>query len=135
MSGIASMAIPGRIPTFCSGGRMDPRSLFKNDRERAEYRNILNDKTGIGVSDGIKVDRVCVKIFDLSDASQVSEYEKLWAELLEKTSRNEVIVESQKDLVRRSDGTSYWMKYVEYVEFRGADEDDVKDGNKDGERK
>ena len=53
------------------------------------------------------------------------------AELLEKTARNEVIVEAQKDLVRRKDGTSYWMKYVEYVEFGEASKSNDHDG-KDG---
>lgn len=130
MSGIASMALPGRIPTFCSGGKITPDVLFRNDSERAAYQSLLDEKTGRGTAPSVKVERVCVRIFDLSDADQVAEYEKLWAELLEKTARNEVIVEAQKDLVRRSDGTSYWMKYVEYVEFSDVDSD-----KKDGERK
>lgn len=136
MPGIASMAIPGRIPTFCSGRRITPGELFANDRERAAYQSILDERTGRASSPSVKVDRVCVRIFDLSDEAQVAEYEKLWAELLEKTARNEVIVESQKDLVRRADGTSYWMKYVEYVEFRGDDQGQpAHDGKNDGERK
>lgn len=130
MSGIASMALPGRIPTFGSGGKITPDILFRNDRERAAYQSLLDEKTGRGSTPSVKVERVCVRIFDLSDSGQVAEYEKLWAELLEKTARNEVIVEAQKDLVRRADGTSYWMKYVEYVEFSDADSD-----KKDGERK
>lgn len=122
MSGVASMGIPGRIPTFCSAGSwLTPDALFKDDREKAAYRGIIEGRGYGAASPAIKVGKVCVRIFDLSDPVQVSEYEKLWAELLEKASRNEVIVESQKDLVHRKDGTSYWMKYVEYVEFGEAE--------------
>lgn len=90
------------------------------------YQRLLDARMGIGLSSDIKVSKVSVRIFDFSDKKQVEEYEKLWAELLEKTARNEVIVEAQKDLVRRKDGTSYWMKYVEYVEFCDANESNEK---------
>ena len=122
MGDIASMALPGRMPTFSSSGkRITPESLFKDDQEKRLYAGILN-QTSSG-RPAIKVKKVCVKIFDLSKPDEVEEYEQLWADLLEKTSRNEVIVDSQKDLVRRKDGTSYWMKYVEYVEFGEASDD------------
>jgi hypothetical protein len=35
-------------------------------------------------------------------------------------SKGQVVVETSKDLVHRPDGTSYWMKYVEYVEFENG---------------
>ena len=135
MSGIASMAIPGRIPTFSSGGkRIDPSSLFKDSGERSAYQAVLDGQTGRNIAPDVKVKKVCVKIFDLSVQSQVEEYEKLWSDLIEKTAKNEVIVEAQKDLVRRADGTSYWMKYVEYVEFGDAAEENSKPKEKnDGE--
>lgn len=120
MSSIASMAIPGRIPTSGGGKGITPESLFMNERERAAYQGILNARAQGIIAPDVKVKKVSVRIFDLSKKNDVDEYEKLWAELLEKVSKNEVIVESQKDLVHRKDGTSYWMKYVEYVEFGDA---------------
>lgn len=131
MSGIASMALPGRIPVSGSGRDITPESLFSSPQERAMYQRLLDARMGIGPAPDVKVNKVSVRIFDFSDKKQVEEYEKLWAELLEKTARNEVIVEAQKDLVRRKDGTSYWMKYVEYVEFGEASKSNDHDG-KDG---
>ena len=77
--------------------------------------------------------RVRVETFDLSDPARVEAYERLWKELLEKSGRMEVAVDSRKDLVHRADGTSYWLKYVEYVEFgdasgEGGDGKDSKEG-------
>ena len=92
------------------------------------YQRLLDARMGIGIASDIKVSKVSVRIFDFSDQKQVEEYEKLWAELLEKTARNEVVVESQKDLVKIKDGTSYWMKYVEYVEFGDASKSNDQDG-------
>ena len=121
MSGIASMARPSMVPTYLAGGgRIDPERLFSDNAEKEAYRRILDGGRGGNLAPDVKVKRVVVKTFDLSDCSQVSEYEKLWAELLEKVARMEVFVEAQKDLVKRADGTSYWMKYVEYVEYEDA---------------
>lgn len=91
-----------------------PAVLFKNEKEKAIYQEILDGKSS---KKDFKVRKVKVEVFDLSDESQRKKYEKLWAELLMKVSRMEAVVESSKDLVKRPDGTSYWMKYVEYVEF------------------
>lgn len=117
---IASMAIPGCIPESGPGaGTISPGSLFKSQAERAAYQRILDQaKTG----PDFKVEKVKVEIFDLSSESEKARYEELWKELLEKSARMEVLVDSRKDLVHRSDGTSYWMKYVEYVEFGDASE-------------
>lgn len=110
---VASMALPGSVPTFGTDGRsVDPMELLKKAFP------------GVG-SAPLKIKKVSVKIFDFSDEKQIKEYEKLWAKLLEKKARLEVAVETSKDLVRRADGTSYWLKYVEYVEF--GSESEVKD--------
>lgn len=117
MSAFDDAAIPGRMPTSGSGSQMvTPELLFKNEAEKAMYRDILNG-AGKSTSRAFKVKKVKVEIFDLSDSKQRSRYEKLWADLLVKVSKLEAVVEHSKDLVRRPDGTSYWMKYVEYVEF------------------
>lgn len=117
MSAFDDAALPGRIPTSGSGSStITPDVLFKNEAEKAMYRDIL-DGSRSSSSKSFKVRKVKVEIFDLSDSAQRRKYEKLWAELLVKVSRMEAVVESSKDLVRRPDGTSYWMKYVEYVEF------------------
>jgi len=117
MSAFDDAALPGRIPTSGSGSStITPDALFKNEAEKAMYRNIL-DGAGKSTSRAFKVKKVKVEIFDLSDSAQRRKYEKLWAELLVKVSKLEAVVEQSKDLVRRPDGTSYWMKYVEYVEF------------------
>ena len=130
MASIASMGLPGRLPTFgISGSKITPESLFKNDEERRAYQNILDERSGRNIAPDVKVKKVCVRIFDLSNPDHVAEYEKLWAELLEKTAKNEVIVEFHKDLVHRKDGTSYWMKYVEYVEFGDAADEKENDGS------
>lgn len=127
MSGLSSMALPGRIPVAGPGSSITPESLFGHLPDGAGYNRI-----GGPASPGIKVKKVKVEVFDLSDRKQVRAYEKLWAYLLEKTAKMEVVVDHHKDLVRRPDGTSYWMKYVEYVEFGEADEaDSKKDREKD----
>jgi len=127
MSGIASMALPGSVPTYVVGrGRINPKELFSSNEERSEYRRILNGRELDNIAPDVKIKKVCVKIFDLSNEEQVREYERLWSELLEKVARMEVFVESQKDLVKRPDGTSYWMKYVEYVEYADAADESAK---------
>ena len=115
----ASMGIPGIIPTVLSrNGAIDPTVIFGSASEKEKYRRLLEGQAKRdNIAPDVRFKKVVVKIFDLSDQKQVEEYEKLWLELLEKTARMEVSVESRKDLVHRKDGTSYWMKYVEYVEF------------------
>ena len=122
MSGFSSIATPGKIPTDGSGrNSVSPDKLFGSLDERLKYQKIL-ESNGIDPSLEMRIKKVKVEIFDLSDSAQVKKYERLWKELLEKTSRMEVVVESHKDLVHRPDGTSYWMKYVEYVEFGSKDD-------------
>ena len=110
-----------------AGSNITPEELFKSGPDKAEYMKILD---GTAKDPSFKVGKVCVRIFDLSDEKQVKEYEDLWKDLLEKSARMEVVVDSRKDLVHRSDGTSYWMKYVEYVEFSDAKEDAKSSGGK-----
>ena len=119
MSAFDTAALPGKIPTCGPGANVvTPDSLFKSNAEKEAYANIVNGVNG-DVPE-FKVKKVRVEIFDLSDPSQRKKYEKLWAELLVKTSKLEAVVETSKDLVHRPDGTSYWMKYVEYVEFSNS---------------
>ena len=118
MSSISSMALPGRIPTVGLGGMITPDSLFDRGGDMLGSQRLDGSP-----APGIKVKKVKVAVFDLSDRKQVRAYEKLWAYLLEKTAKMEVVVDHHKDLVRRPDGTSYWMKYVEYVEFGEAEGD------------
>lgn len=126
MSGLSSIALPGGVPTAGPGrGMVTPESLFGSSEERAAYQRLV-ESPGAPKMPGISVRKVKVEIFDLSDRKQVRAYERLWAMLLEKTAKMEVVVESHKDLVHRPDGTSYWMKYVEYVEFGEAN--DASDG-------
>jgi hypothetical protein len=113
MSGFANIARPGGIPTIGGGKDITPDSIFKNASERSRYEKLLSSS----VQHGLNVKKVSVRIFDLSNDKQCRKYEKLWAELLLKVSKGQVVVETSKDLVHRPDGTSYWMKYVEYVEF------------------
>lgn len=113
MSGFANIARPGGVPTIGGGRGITPESLFKSTSERAKYERMLASSG----SNGLAIKRVAVRIFDLSDSRQCKAYEKLWAKLLVMVSQGQAVVESSKDLVHRPDGTSYWMKYVEYVEF------------------
>lgn len=87
--------------------------------------------TGTGQS-SVSFKSVKVKIFDLSDPKQVEAYEKLWLKLLNKIARMEAVVDARTDLVRRADGTSYWMKYVEYTEFGDDEGDSSKDRKSKG---
>lgn len=126
MSSISSMALPGRIPTVGLGGMITPDSLFGRGGDMPGSQRLDGSP-----APGIKVKKVKVAVFDLSDKKQVRAYEKLWAYLLEKTAKMEVVVDHHKDLVHRPDGTSYWMKYVEYVEFGEPEDcDDDKKGAK-----
>jgi len=116
MSAFDTAALPGRMPTAGSGAdQVSPEHLFRSRHEKSLYEELL--KGVPGSSFDFRVKKVKVEIFDLSDADQRKKYEKLYSELLVKSSKNEVVVETRKDLVHRPDGTSYWMKYVEYVEF------------------
>ena len=114
MSAFDTAALPGRIPTSGDNQGISPSALFRTKSERDAYKRIVS---GDSVDSGLKIDKVKVEIFDLSDETQRRKYEKLWAKLLVKVSNMEAVVETSKDLVHRPDGTSYWMKYVEYVEF------------------
>lgn len=118
---IVSMAMPGSIPAAGGGSGINPSSLFSTPEEKMAYQQFL---AGAGRSSvrNFKVKKVKVEIFDLSDPARREEYERLWAELLDKSANMEVLVDHRKDLVHRADGTSYWMKYVEYVEFGDANE-------------
>ena len=136
---VSSMGFPSMIPTTVVGkgapGAMDPSLIFSSSAEKDKYRKLLEDgRRTDGIAPDVKFKKVVVRIFDLSDEKQVEEYEKLWLELLEKTARMEVSVESRKDLVHRKDGTSYWMKYVEYVEFGDAKESRNVNEPSDGEK-
>lgn len=114
MSGFASIALPGTVPTAGNGKGITPEMLFRSNDEKKQYERIIDS---IGSSRNLDIKKVEVKIFDLSDDKQRKEYEKLWAKLLVMVAAGTVVVEHSKDLVHRPDGTSYWMKYVEYVEF------------------
>lgn len=120
MSAFDMAARPGSMPTSGGGKGITPDILFKSAKERAAYQQIIEsagEPMSIRDIKDFKGCKVKVEIFDMSDAKQRKAYEKLWASLLVKAANMDAIVESSKDLVHRSDGTSYWMKYVEYVEF------------------
>lgn len=116
MSVFSSIANPGATSLKCDNQSVSIEELFGNAGHKSE-----NQKHGGQIGTDLKIKKVKVEIFDLSDKSQVDKYEKLWAELLIKSAKMEVVVDSRKDLVRRADGTSFWMKYVEYVEFGDSD--------------
>ena len=122
MSAFSDIALPGGIPTSGGGKSISPDSLFKSASEKALYKRLVDS----GGSKEMKISKVKVEIFDLSDSKQVRRYEKLWKGLLVKASLGEVVVDHHKDLVHRPDGTSYWMKYVEYVEFGSDDTENSK---------
>ena len=106
MSGFADVALPGRMPTAGSGAKdTTAEKLFMGSMMRRASDS------------GLRVKKVKVAIFDLSDDKQRHAYERLWSALLSKVASGRAVVDHSKDLVRRADGTSYWLKYVEYVEF------------------
>lgn len=118
MSAFDSIALPGGIPTAGPGARdVNPDSLFRDKAEKALSMRLKRDVMGDDWTRDLEIQKVKVEIFDLSDPKQRKAYEKLYKELLVKISRNEAAVDMRKDLVSREDGTSYWMKYVEYVEY------------------
>ena len=136
MSGFSSIAVPGGIPMSGAGRSMiTPENLFSCSAEKSAYQKLIDNATGNRSAEAVKIKKVCVRIFDLSDSKQIKAYEKLWSELLEKASRMEVIVDHHKDLVQRKDGTSYWMKYVEYVEFGASSASDSEESIAKIERK
>ena len=131
MSAFSDIGLPGRMPVAGSGRKtVSPESLFSSKAEKNYYQNII-DRACFG-QDNVKFKGVKVKIFDLSDEKQVAEYEKLWLKLLNKISMMKAVVDARTDLVRRADGTSYWMKYVEYVEFCDSEEDSDNDVKQKG---
>lgn len=122
MSAFSDIALPGRVPVSGSGrGMVTPETLFGSKAEKDVYQRLLDRATGVG-HDPIGFKCVKVKIFDMSDQKQVNAYEKLWLKLLNKIARMEAVVDARTDLVHRADGTSYWMKYVEYTEFDNGEE-------------
>lgn len=120
MSGFASIALPGSVPTSGNGKAITPEILFRTNAEKKKYERILDSAGQMKI---LEIKKVEVRIFDLSDDKQRKDYEKLWAKLLPMVAKGEVVVDQSKDLVHRSDGTSYWMKYVEYVEFGNKSQD------------
>ena len=61
MSGIASMALPGSIPTYVIGkGRINPNELFSSGDEKSEYSRILNGRKGDDIAPDVKIKKVCV---------------------------------------------------------------------------
>ena len=114
MSGFAGIALPGSVPTMGQGRNITPDMLFRTDAEKKKYERIFD---AAGALNALEIKKVEVRIFDLSDDKQRKDYEKLWAKLLPMVAKGEVVVDHSKDLVHRPDGTSYWMKHVEYVEF------------------
>ena len=132
MSAFSDIALPGRMPVAGSGRDMvTPETLFSSKAEKDIYQRLLDRATGTGQS-SVSFKSVKVKIFDLSDPKQVEAYEKLWLKLLNKIARMEAVVDARTDLVRRADGTSYWMKYVEYTEFGDDEGDSSKDRKSKG---
>lgn len=132
MSAFSDIALPGRMPVAGSGrGMVTPETLFGSKAEKDIYQRLLDRATGTGQS-SVSFKSVKVKIFDLSDPKQVEAYEKLWLKLLNKIARMEAVVDARTDLVRRADGTSYWMKYVEYTEFGDDEGDSSKDRKSKG---
>lgn len=129
MSAFSDIALPGRMPVAGSGrGMVTPESLFASQAEKDFYKHLLDRAGATQKTPNFKC--VKVKIFDLSDAKQVASYEKLQLELLNKIARMEAVVDERTDLVHRADGTSYWMKYVEYTEF--GDSEEAKDKKSKG---
>jgi hypothetical protein len=123
MSGFSSAALPGKIPTSGPGRNISIESIM----------NPIAAAKGAGQPwpYDMRVKSVNVRIFDLSDEGQRKKYEKLQSMLISKVSRGEVIVnDSRKDLVHRADGTSYWMKYVEYIELDKIQDSRAKEESK-----
>lgn len=120
MSGFAGIALPGSVHTVGKGKNITPDMLFRTNAEKKKYERILD---AAGSLNTLEIKKVEVRIFDLSDDKQRKDYEKLWAKLLPMVAKGEVVVDHSKDLVHRPDGTSYWMKYVEYVEFSNKGQD------------
>lgn len=115
---IFSMANPGGGNLKPYGDKAAVDSLFSGGKGRLD--GSVGSDIEMFMSGRANIKCVKVHIFNLSDASERSEYEKLWADLLKKMSCGSVVVDSHSDLVKDKDGTSYWMKYVEYVEFEPA---------------
>lgn len=131
MSAFSNIGLPGRMPVDGSGrGMVTPEKLFSGKVEKDFYKRLLDNASNEQYATKFK--RVKVKIFDLSDAKQVADYEKLWLKLLNKIANMEAVVDQRTDLVRRADGTSYWMKYVEYVEFGDPDDGSSNDKKSKG---
>lgn len=117
---IFSMANPGGGNLKPYGSKEKVDSLFtgpNDDLAQARGRSAVE----MFLSGGASIQSVKVRIFDLSDDKQRNEYEVLWADLLARMSEGKVVVETHSDLVKHPDGTSYWMKYIEYIEFTTVD--------------
>lgn len=113
-----SIANPGGGGLKSFGDEKSVDNLF-NGKIVSDPVSDGEDRTAVGgfIKGKSSIRSVKVAIFDLSKDDERSDYEKLWAELLEKMANGLVIVDSHCDLVKHQDGTSYWMKYIEYVEF------------------
>lgn len=119
MSSLFSIANPGGGNLKPYGSKEKVDSLFTGGDELAHVK-YGKSAVEMFLSGGASISSVKVRIFDLSDDKQRNEYEVLWADLLVRMSEGKVVVETHSDLVKHPDGTSYWMKYIEYVEFEGS---------------
>ena len=133
MSAFSSAALPGVIKAHGGGAGISPRDLFSDYSMMSHFGVKAGEPTSLlaDAIDGKGVTaRAKVEIFDLSSDKERREYEKLWGRLFVMASRGEACVDTRKDLVNRADGTSYWMRYVEYVVFERDSK--AKDGKAEG---
>lgn len=128
MSAFSKIA-SGTVPTR---GSVSAKDLFSDYASLTRCRQLVagtqEGEALASLSGKVKIEKYKVETFDLSDQAQREAYEKLWVELFEMVSNGEAFVDARKDLVHRPDGTSYWLKYVEYATFKMKDAEKDKEG-------
>lgn len=59
-----------------------------------------------------------VRVFDLMDADQRDEYEKLYVTLSDLSRQGKILISSNiREVLRRSDGSTGWFKCLEWTTF------------------
>jgi hypothetical protein len=62
------------------------------------------------------------RVFDLMDADDRSEYEKLYIELLNASKEGKILISSNsREVLSRPDGSTGWFKYIEWTVFDTSD--------------
>ncbi len=96
-------------------GEPDPHP----ERQVHDARELATGKINVA---SLPVSGHFIRVFDLFDEGQRREFERLYVDLVDKVRRGTVLIsENVRESVTRQDGSTGWLKYIEWTEFDTSD--------------